>query len=812
MRALVVHGHFYQPPRENPWTQAIEREPGAEPFHDWNERIFHECYRANAYGRIYDDQGRIERLVNNYAHISFNFGPTLMSWLERHHTVTYGRIIEADRESARARGGHGNAIAQGYNHAILPLCNARDRVTQVRWGLEDFRHRFGRRSEGLWLPETACDHETLEVLIDAGVRFTILSPYQAARVRPLAGGEWRDASGGRLDPTIPYRYLHSDGSGRFIELFFYDGPRSRAIAFEGTLSSSQSFIENLTRGGAGPMVSVATDGESYGHHAKFGDRVLAHALEYEAPRLGLWVTNYSEVLERVKPTHQVELWLGADGRGSSWSCAHGVGRWRQDCGCHTGGREGWNQGWRKPLRQALDLLRDAAAAVFEDQGGGFLEDPWAARDDYIQVLLEGNGALDSFFARHGCRTLSAEDRVTARSLLEMQHQAMLMYTSCGWFFSDLSGIETRQILRYAGRALDLLQDLGHQAPFQQFLEQLAEAKSNHRELGNGADIFRRFVEPARVTPRRVAAHAAMTALVDESDEAGEIAGYAYDSNTLVRKRVGRLTLFIAQVKQTSTETGRTCDLAVLALHLGGVDFYAVVREGMPLAELEQVAGRLERLLTTASIPALLKAAAAELGPDEYGLEHLLPGGRERVSELVLGNLMRRFAEQYSILYEENRRTLDMLSTAGFALPKELAAAAELTLGRVFEEEIREQKESQDPAAYRKAIDLAEEIAEHGYHIDRTASSQTFTHMINHAVSVALARTSEESLDAAVQLFELAERLHLPVNLDRAQELVYEAIQSRSSLACAELDRLAALVRLSPKLMNAKPGSPAQQPV
>lgn len=793
--SLIIHGHFYQPPRENPWIDQVEREPGAEPFHDWNERIFFECYRPNSYARILDDQGRVERIVNNYVHLSFNFGPTLLSWLERHHTITYGRILAADRESAKRRRGHGNALAQAYNHAILPLCNARDRRTQVKWGLYDFRHRFGRDAAGLWLAETAANHECLEVLIEAGVRFTVLSPYQALRVRPF-GGAWRDASGGRLDSTRPYRYFHRNGSGRYLDIFFYDGPRSKSIAFEGALATSRGFLDNLIGGApSSGVVTVATDGETYGHHFKFGDRCLAHALEYEAQQLGVQVTNFGAYLEEHPPTEEVELWLGEDGLGSSWSCAHGVGRWYRDCGCSTGSREGWNQKWRRPLREALDYLRDRGAELFEGRGAEYFHDPWAARDDYIQLLLEPEAELRGFLERHQRRPLSGDALTNALTLLELQQHAMLMYTSCGWFFADLAGIEPRQVLKYAGRVIDCFEELGEKSPLPAFFDRLGEARSNAD--GSGVDIYRRTVDSARVSPRRVAAHLALTSLVDNPDETGELAGWTWNWRELGRRSSGRMTLATGRVELTSTSTRRVHRSAFAALHLGGVDFYCVARDWPDDVELHARIGRIHEAFPTSSLPALLRLVAQELGPEEFGLEHLLPGGKEHVSELVLGGLVRRFAEQYASMYEDHQRTLDMLQSAGFTLPKELTAAAEFTLGRLFEEEIKEQRESQDPAAYRRAVEIAERVAEQGYRIDRTASSRLFEHMITHSVHIALARPSAESLNAARDLLELADRLGLVVNLERAQEAVYYAPHSEHP----ELEQLAQALKLSPLAFN-----------
>lgn len=456
MTALVIHGHFYQPPRENPWTGEIDAEPTAAPFHDWNERIHAECYAPN---------------VNNYPHISFNFGPTLLSWLESHHRGTYQKILEADRVSAAKRGGHGNAIAQAYGHAILPLCNERDRLTQVVWGLADFRFRFGREAEALWLPETAANNDVLSLLIEQGMRYVILSPEQAK---------------GKVDSSKPYVFRHKD---RSIAVFFYNGPLARAIAFEKALTSSRGLVEQFIRAAqSGDLVNVATDGETYGHHFKFGDLCLTHALEVEAKKAGFWITNYGAYLDHHPPEIEVEIDNGPEGEGSSWSCAHGVSRWTRDCGCQTGGEPGYKQSWRTPLRVALNFLRDDTAAKFESVGRELLRDPWAARNDYIDVILDPR-ARERFLSRNAVRVLSDFEESRVWNLLEMQHSALLMFTSCGWFFSDLAGIETIQVMRYAARVIDLQNKLGLVPPHKRFLELMAEAKSNNPKKGTGADIF-----------------------------------------------------------------------------------------------------------------------------------------------------------------------------------------------------------------------------------------------------------------------------------------------------------------------------------
>jgi alpha-amylase/alpha-mannosidase (GH57 family) len=491
MTALIIHGHFYQPPRENPWTGEIDVQPSAAPYHDWNERVHSECYGPNAFAHIGNE------VINNYRYISFNFGPTLLSWLDAHQPRTYNRLIEADRQSSSARGGHGNAIAQAYGHAILPLCNDRDRLTQVAWGIADFKFRFGRTPESLWLPETACDDETLALLIEQGLRYVILAPDQAGHIRKKRGDRWTKVRPGGIDTTRAYRYTHKNDSSRSIAVFFYHGGLARAIAFEKALISSRALVDRfLEVARTGQLVNVATDGETYGHHFKFGDLCLAHALEIEAKQAGFWITNYGEYLDRYPPEVEVKINLGEFGEGSSWSCAHGVSRWTRDCGCSTGGQAGWSQQWREPLRLALNFLRDSAATNLEHSGGNLFRDQWEARNEYIQVLLNP-GLWSSFLAIQQKRTLSTTEEVRARTLLEIQRFSLFMFTSCGWFFSDLAGIETVQVLRYAARLLELEKELGLESPRTQFLEMLAEAKSNDPKKGNGAEIFVRFAEQER---------------------------------------------------------------------------------------------------------------------------------------------------------------------------------------------------------------------------------------------------------------------------------------------------------------------------
>jgi alpha-amylase/alpha-mannosidase (GH57 family) len=428
-RYACVHGHFYQPPRENPWTGQVERQPSAGRDHDWNARIARECYGPNAEARVVDGQGRLADLVDNYEHISFDFGPTLLSWLERERPALHQRIVDADRAAVR-RLGHGSAMAQGYHHAILPLCSPRDRRTELVWGLADFKRRFGRDAEGLWLPECAADDATLKDCVALGVKFVLLEPGQAAE--PVV-------------PGVPYKWKGGD-----LALFFYDGALSRAVAFERAMSHSGAFADRMLRAipatAEDGLCLLATDGESYGHHEAFAEMGLAHLLTRDLPQKGVKTVNIAWYLAKHPPRKEVALKTGA----TSWSCAHGVERWRADCGCGRVGSA--SLAWRAPLRAALTGLKDKLDALYEKTGPG-----WPARDAYIDLQGEHTPAAEErWLAAHA----PGRDATRTLTALEMQRHALMMFTSCGWFFDSVERLEPVQILQYAARALELARALG----------------------------------------------------------------------------------------------------------------------------------------------------------------------------------------------------------------------------------------------------------------------------------------------------------------------------------------------------------------
>ncbi len=554
-RYVCIHGHFYQPPRENPWVDSIERQEEAHPYHDWNERINAECYAPNADARILDGEERIARIVNNYRSISFNFGPTLLSWLADHDGETYRAILCGDRDSRERFSGHGSALAQVYGHPILPLACARDQRTQVVWGLADFEHRFGRRAEGMWLPETAVDLASLELLSEEGIRFTLLAPSQAACTRAIGERDWRDASSG-LDCGMPY--LLRLPSGREICLFFFDAGLSHALAFGGLLSSGEELVRRLLASFpdrmSGPrLLHVATDGETYGHHHRFGDMALAYAIDRIERGQAARLTNYGEYLELHPPTHEVRIV-----ENTAWSCAHGLGRWREDCGCRGSRHPDWKQSWRAPLREALDWLRDSLAAGFSREAATLFADPWRVREESIEIVLDrSREASGGFLRRHAVRHLDAELRTRALKLLELQRQTLLMYASCGWFFDDISGIESVQLLRHASRAIQLGAELFGANLERQFLERLQRAPSNVVEYGDGRGVYESRVRPAQAGLADIAANVAAGSLFDDSGDGARWGSFDVEPLDRVRRRAGRARLVTGSQRVTSRITGES---------------------------------------------------------------------------------------------------------------------------------------------------------------------------------------------------------------------------------------------------------------
>ena len=545
---VCIHGHFYQPPRENAWLETVELQEGAAPFHDWNERINFECYAPNAVARILDGKERIKKIVNNYAQISFNFGPTLLSWMEQADPVTYQKILEADRLSLKRFNGHGNAIAQVYSHLIMPLANKRDKETQVRWGIADFEYRFKRKPEGMWLAETAVDTNTLEVLAAHDIKFTILAPRQASAFRKIGESDWVSLYE-TVDPRRPY--ICNLPSGRSIALFFYDGHVSKDVAFQKLLNSGERFANRVTGvfdNHDDPQLShIATDGESYGHHHRHGEMALAWGLDY-IENQGFKLTNYGEYLEKHPPEYEAQIHDN-----SSWSCAHGIERWRSNCGCKTGGEPHWEQGWREPLRNALDWLRDQLLPIFEKEGEILMKDKWEARNDYISLVLSRKKKnTKAFLKKHSKRELSEKEQVKLLRLLEMQRHAMLMYTSCAWFFTEISGIETDQVMQYALRAMQYARYMDRPDFREEFERRLEKAPSNVYE--NGAVSYRKNVVSAQSNMNKVGMRFAASSLFNDYDQSARFLHYWIENEVFERLTAGTRRLAIGRTTVTSRLT------------------------------------------------------------------------------------------------------------------------------------------------------------------------------------------------------------------------------------------------------------------
>jgi alpha-amylase/alpha-mannosidase (GH57 family) len=687
---ICIHGHFYQPPRENPWLEAIELQDSARPYHDWNERITAQCYAANGASRILDENNRIVEIVNNYASISFNFGPTLLAWLEDKAPDVYSSVLEGDRESQKRFSGHGSALAQAYNHMILPLANRRDKLTQVLWGIRDFEYRFGRMPEGMWLPETAVDLETLDVMAEHDIRFTILAPRQASRVRPCPDDEWEDVSGGKIDPTMAYTLQLP--SGRSIVLFFYNGAISRAVAFERLLSGGELFAQRLLGGfsdsEARPqLVHIATDGETYGHHHHHGDMALAYALQYIESGETARLTNYGEYLDAHAPTHEVEIF-----ENSSWSCIHGVERWRSDCGCNTGSHPEWNQAWRSPLREALDWLRDSLARGFEAEAGSLLKDPWNARNDYIQVVLDRSKEnMDAFLDRHAVRDLSRDEESRVFKLLELQRHSMLMYTSCGWFFDELSGIETVQVIQYAGRAIQLSQEVFTEDVEAGFLDLLEKAPSNISEHQDGRCLYEKFVRPTMVDLHKVCAHYTVSSLFEEYTERTHIFCFQVDREDYQTSEIGRVKLVVGRAKLTSKITHEASLLDFGVLHFGDHNLNCGVREYQGEESYENLKHDLFKIFAEGDFPNTLRSMDTHFGPSTYSLKSLFRDERRRILDTILSSTIEEAGAAYRQIYESHAPLMRFLKDSGTPPPKELHAAADLVLN----ESVRHSVENDD---------------------------------------------------------------------------------------------------------------------
>ena len=786
---VVIHGHFYQPPRENPWIEQIEMESSAHPYHDWNTRINAECYTPNGCARVFDGQRRILDIINNYEFISFNFGPTLLSWLEAKAPQTYQRILDADRRSLD-RLGAGNALAQAYNHAILPLANHRDRETQIIWGLQDFRHRFQRSAEAMWLPETAVNLPTLAALADQGLKFVILSPYQAGRVRPLAGGPWERVEGHTLDTTQAYRCYISDAGDkpakrRYIDVFFYNGGVAADLSFGDLLQDSNRLANRLVEGfspanSQDQLLNVATDGENYGHHKKFGELALAHALTQALPQKGFHLSNYAAFLKVAPPQMEVELYLGPTGAGSSWSCAHGVERWRSDCGCSTGGQPTWNQRWREPLRESFDFLNERLAGLFEARGQKYFRDPWAARNAYIEVILDRTPeAMGRFFAREGTPHLSRSDWVPALKLLEMERHALLMYTSCGWFFADLAGLETLQVLKYAARALQVGQDFTPEPLETPFLEHLEQAVSNVPAAGSGKDLYLQRIKPLVVDFPKVVNQWAISWLKDRERQCPtDIYHFRAETLEVEDKVQGSMILGAGRLHLTSGTTLKSKILNFFTVYMGSYFYRTQIMETQSTQDFHALKVELFQVLETTP-ENLIALMARRLGERYYSFHDMF---REEKNELLQDLLRHNREEALTLIshnYEEARPLLKAMAAEGLPLPRLYRAAGEITLNLYLVEML--QKLENDPGSSEteeELLELVQEAEVLGLKLESLRGGQMLAHILERQLQDLAGDFKTENASRLKEFLTLMRRIPITLELTEAQNQFFTLMEQR----------------------------------
>lgn len=655
---LVIHGHFYQPPRENPWLGIVEKEASAHPWHDWNRRITEECYAPNWWARVYGPKGELKEVLNNYAFMSFDFGPTLLNWLRRHAPRVYKAILLGDLQSRRRYGGHGAAIAHPYSHIILPLAHPEDRRLDIHWGILDFRLRFGRDPEGMWLPECAVDTDTLEDLVDEGISFVLLSPQQAKRTR-RPEGYWQEVDGSRMDTFRPYKVKLP--SGRELSVFFLHHGLSMGVSFGDLLRDGEKFLwairEAMPQGGH-PLVAIVSDGETFGHHKPFGEMALSYIFWTLQRKEGPKLTVFGEFLEKYPPEDEVELH-----ERSSWSCAHGLGRWERDCGCSTGAHPEWNQKWRRPLREALNWLRENLRDLFATEGEKVFFDPQRARLEYMEVFVEPS-RKEAFLKEH----LKGSHPGKALGLLEMERESLLMFTSCAWFFDDPSGIETLLALKHAARAIDLARIYGGIDLERGFLERLREVKSNIPEKGTGKDLYLKEVIPHRVDVEKAAFHALMHPLLGEKRE--RLGAYRTSYPSEEERKLGKARLRIGEVVLEDERTLEKASFPFALLDFGDHNLLCSLGD----VDLQGIKGAFEAGdLATASL--LIRETQGKT----FTLLSLLDEFKEKV---LYGLLEEKWKGLYPFIeghYMECLPLVQLTRSLGLKIPPDLSALSHCVL-------------------------------------------------------------------------------------------------------------------------------------
>ena len=762
---ICIHGHFYQPPRENAWLEVIEVQDSAHPYHDWNERISAECYAPNTASRILNEKAVIKNILNNYSRLSFNFGPTLLSWMEVNDQETYRAIQDADKESIKNFGGHGSAMAQVYNHIILPLANRRDKETQIIWGIRDFESRFNRKPEGMWLAETAVDIESLELLAKHDIRFTVLAPRQARAFRKIGEVEWNPLVTETVDTRRPYRCELP--SGKSITLFFYNGNISQGVAFNGLLNDGKkfahSFLDSFDQDTEPQLAHIATDGETYGHHHKHGDMALAFCIDYIERNKRSRLTNYAEFLAKFPPTHEAQIH-----ENSSWSCVHGIERWRSDCGCNSGGTPSWNQQWRKPLREALDWLRDELITIFEREGSAILRDPWAAREDYINVILRRNDDTIRKFLRDHC-IRPVEQNLVLR-LMEVQRNAMLMYTSCGWFFDEISGIETTQIMQYACRAMQLISQVSAVNLEEEFLRRLKLAPSNLPALNNGAEVYWRYVLPSKTNLQRVGMHYAVASIFEEDPESFPVFNYTTQNEVFVRKEAGEQRLVLGVTKVRSNVTRSEKKFAFAVIYMGQHNIIGNISLDMEEEKFASMQVRVVNAFDEGRLGDIIGLMQTYFGPEKYTIWQLFQDEKRKVFDLITRQSMRDLEDSLRRIYNRDYPLVNALANNDTPIPNAYRTTFEYILNadlvRCFQT---------DKINIRQLERIVQELVKWELNIEDTGKIERLTgeSIFKELKRIGAEGDNSKRVERLNRLFPLLRRFGINPTLYKSQNLYFE---------------------------------------
>ncbi len=800
---VCIHGHFYQPPRENPWLEDIETQPSASPFHDWNERVNSECYAPNTAARILNNAAQIIEILNNYEFISFNFGPTLLDWLAKHNPRTVEELQAADKKSL-ARLGHGNAIAQVYNHIIMPLANRQDKITQVKWGIANFEKYFARKPEGMWLAEAAVDLETLDVLAAEGIKFTILAPGQAAAARASNYSPWQDMRGGRIDPKRPY-FVTLPSGGR-LALFFYDGPLSQAIAFEGVLNDGAVFANRVRDAldkfpAEAQLANMATDGESYGHHHRFGEMALAYALQALHKDPTTTLSNYAAFLADNPPTWEAQIV-----ERSSWSCAHGVERWRSDCGCGGHG-QGWSLAWRAPLRKAFDELRDDISGLMETYGRELFKDPYQARNDYIN-FLQGPATIEAihdFLRRNQAKELNQLEAHTAMKLMECSRYSMYTFTSCGWFFDDIAGLEPIQNMRYAARAIELAESIKSGSYQRKLLATLETAISNQRTEGTGLDIWRRHVWGDWIKPEQLVIEAVLPSIVNRTTVDSNFHCYAVESDWSEQAKHLSMRLFGGALSFRHHHLLLQHKFSYIIFYVPETEPVCIVSPWSESSDDKANWKYFYALLQDANAHQLRAVLTNAHGYKRVDPTQLAEETRSMLAKAAFGTVLNNYRKSITSIYDEAREAMRIFREMNLPLPRIFLTLAEIvTVDQLMSS--LESLTTGDPIPH-KLNQLAMQAKAMGVMVSNYSALQlAFESLLERETDnlyLHRAQNDPSRIELVNNLLDLAQAFSIKPNLWRAQNTVHLLVDSLSPGTIPEkMKPLVARLGFAPEMLSA----------